>query len=288
MEDVPKVATGREIILEIVRAMRANVEPLLFRTLAPSRFFVYLHPDDYRRLEGILPVMVDEARRALDEDVQAWNAEMQRRGRGLPWRRREPDQAPLEAPPDGWTIQFEPDADEEMQPGDIAVASELSIPPPAEFAGVRTRRVTVRKGEAGSRTAEFVEGSAPGTAEATGTIYATIAYDDRTGAHTFAVTRNQVVIGRGGLGYWVDLKLETAPDVSREHVRLRRDEVTGQFFLKDLSSLGTTIDGRPVPSSIEVVEGVKRDTGIEVPLPARARIGLAETVFLAFEVRRAS
>jgi hypothetical protein len=39
----------------------------------------------------------------------------------------------------------------------------------------------------------------------------------------------------------------------------------------------------PVPTSVEVVEGRKRDKGVEIPLPPRARIGLAGTVFLDFE-----
>jgi len=39
---------------------------------------------------------------------------------------------------------------------------------------------------------------------------------------------------------------------SREHFRLRRDPETGKFFLKDLSRLGTTINGVAAPSSIEV------------------------------------
>jgi len=286
MDDEPKVATGREIILEIVRAMRANLEPLLYSTIAPSRFFVYLHPDDYRRLEGILTVVASEARRALDADVQAWNAENQPGRVPLPWRSRD-RKARLEAPSDGWAIQFEADADEEMQPGDIAVVSELSLPPPAEFAGSRTRRVTVKSGEAAPRTAEIVDGGPVSASSAGGTVYATLTYEDNAGSHSFAVTRNQVVVGRGGLGYWVDLKLQTAPDVSREHVRLRRDEETGQFFLKDLSSLGTTLDGRAVPPGFEVVDGEKRDSGVEVPLPGQARIGLAETVFLDFEIRRA-
>ncbi len=97
------------------------------------------------------------------------------------------------------------------------------------------------------------------------------------------LTSPVTVVGRGGVGYWVDVKLDTSPDVSREHLRLRRDDASGQFFLKDLSSLGTTVDGVPVPSSVEVVEGRKRDKGIEVPLPPRARIGLANVIVLDFE-----
>jgi pSer/pThr/pTyr-binding forkhead associated (FHA) protein len=91
------------------------------------------------------------------------------------------------------------------------------------------------------------------------------------------------VIGRGGVGYWVDLRLHAAADVSREHLRIRRDPSTGRFFLKDLSTYGTTLDGVPVPRSIEVVDGEKRDLDIEVPLPDRAKLELAGMIVLQFE-----
>ena len=116
-----------------------------------------------------------------------------------------------------------------------------------------------------------------------GTVYGTLTYEDKQGRQRVPITTSQLVVGRGGVGYWVDVKLDTSPDVSREHVRLRRDDTSGQFFLKDLSSLGTTVDGAAVPSSVEVVEGRKRDKGVEVPLPARARIGLANVIVLDFE-----
>ena len=90
------------------------------------------------------------------------------------------------------------------------------------------------------------------------------------------------VVGRGGRDYWTDIKLETLPDVSREHFRLRRDAASGQFFLKDLSQLGTTIDGAKAPSSMAIEGGEKRDLNLEAPVPARARIGLAGVVFLEF------
>ena len=66
------------------------------------------------------------------------------------------------------------------------------------------------------------------------------------------MTKDEIVVGRGGRDYWTDIKLDTLPDVSREHFRLRRDPATGQFFLKDLSQLGTTIDGVKAPCSIEI------------------------------------
>jgi hypothetical protein len=257
---------------------------LLFSTIAPARFYVYLHPDDHKRLEGIFPLIVEQATRALDADVVKWNEELQGRRLPLKWLERGPKAPALEAPRDGWEIRFEMDADDEMHPGDIAVASELTLPPQTELAGSRTRRVTVRSGEPSSQSQETTDAAGPSP----GTVYATLTYEDQRGRQAYAVTKNQVVIGRGGVGYWVDLKLHTAADVSREHVRLRRDETMGQFYLKDLSSLGTTVNGQAVPTSVEVVEGTRRDKNVEVPLPARARIGLAGIIVLDFETRSVS
>lgn len=288
MQETENVATGRAVILEIVRAMRENIEPLVFSTIAPSRFYVYLHPDDHKRLEGIFQLVVEQARRALDEEVKRAN-EKSVADKLRTWLSSEAARSPIEAPPDGWEIRFEPDLDGEMQPGDIAVASELVLPAPTELAGSRTRRVTTmlsggktsRREQIVSEPVEKSRADSGRTPE--GTAFATLTYEDRQGRHTFEMRKNEVVAGRGGVGYWVDLKLDTSPDVSREHLRIRRDPASGQFFLKDLSSLGTTIDGKAVESSVEVVEGNKRDRGVEVPLPFGARIGLADTVFIQFQ-----
>jgi hypothetical protein len=285
MDDTDKLATGKDIILEIVRAMRGNVEPLMFSTVAPTRFFVYLHPADHQRLEGIIPLLVEQARRALDEEVRKWNERAKPARLPVKWLGGEDRPLPIEPLQEPWDIRFEPDADGEMEPGDIAVASELTLPRQPEFDGTKTRRITtMRQGEATS-TREQVVSTASGVAAAGGTVFGTLAYEDRRGPQRVPITKSQVVVGRGGVGYWVDVKLDTSADVSREHLRLRRDEATGQFFLKDLSSLGTTVDGAAVPSSIEVVEGQKRDKGVEVPLPPRARIGLANVIVLDFETR---
>src|SRR5581483_5469292 len=85
-------------------------------------------------------------------------------------------------------------------------------------------------------------------ADAAGTL-AVIEYEDRSGRKLFRMTKDQIVVGRGGRDYWTDIKLDTLPDVSREHFRLRRD-ASGRFFLTDLSRLGTTINGEPAPCSI--------------------------------------
>ncbi|MGE5360876.1 MAG: FHA domain-containing protein [Bacteroidales bacterium] len=299
MQETENVATGRAVILEIVRAMRENVEPLMFSTIAPTRFYVYLHPSDHKRLEGIFSLVIEQARQALDAEVQRSRQKAGGVRRWLssvvaPGDTTQPA-GPIDAPPDGWEIRFEPDLDGEMQPGDIAVASELVLPARPDLAGSQTRRVTTMQsgGKTSRREQVLPTGSIgsrpPGTAPvADGTVWATLTYEDQQGAHRLPMSRSEIVIGRGGVGYWVDVKVHTSADVSREHVRLRRDAASGQFFLKDLSSLGTTLDGQPVPSSIEVVEGRKRDKEIEVPLPPHAQIGLAGVVVIQFDAGQPS
>ena len=98
----------------------------------------------------------------------------------------------------------------------------------------------------------------------------------------------QLVIGRGGAGYWVDLKLKTKSDVSRDHCRLRFDENERRFFIRDHSSFGTTVDGVRIPSSFEGSGEQKMEKTVEVPLPPRAVIGLADTVFLTFQAEVAT
>ena len=113
---------------------------------------------------------------------------------------------------------------------------------------------------------------------------ATLVYDDQSGHHSYDVTVDSIVIGRGGATTPVDVKISSSVDVSREHARIRRDPATGQFFLIDLSTLGTTLNNRHVPRGYDEVDGVKRETGVETPIPDGARIGLAETVFLGFSL----
>ena len=48
---------ARDIIDAVVENMRKNLEPLKYSTLAPSRYTVYLHPTEYARLEGIVPIL---------------------------------------------------------------------------------------------------------------------------------------------------------------------------------------------------------------------------------------
>jgi len=277
-------ATAREIILEIVRNMREGLEPLHYSTLAPAIYHVYLHADDMDRLRGIIPRIVEESSRALDAELEELNrATIAERLKIT--KRGEPK---ITRPDGGWRITILENTDDEVEPGDIAIYSELALPGKPDLgAGSMTKRIATRRlsGVAStSQSYEKVEEPAPvemPAPVAPGTV-AILEYEDGSGHKRYEMTKDQIVVGRGGRDYWTDLKLDTIPDVSREHFRLRRDAESGKFFLKDLSRLGTTINGQKAPSSIELVDGEKRDRNVEAPVPDQARIGLADAVFLEF------
>ena len=134
--------------------------------------------------------------------------------------------APVEMPSTDWTIELLENTEEETQPGDIAVYSELSLPAKPEYSGSLTRRIATRRfsGEASASRLD------PAPAPTESQTCATLQYQDNHGPQTYRMTKNQIVIGRGGTDYWTDLTLHTVPDVSREHLRLRRDPATGKFF----------------------------------------------------------
>jgi len=260
-------ATARDIILEIVRNMREGLEPLHYSTLPPAIFHVYLHSDDMERLRGILPRIMDEARRALDAEVDSLNRASLAEKLKIA-RRSDPK---IAAPDGGWQIRILENTDEDVAPGDIEIRSELAVPGKEEFgSGSMTKRIATRRLGGVESTKQSYEAPAAAEMSAPAGTFAIIDYEDKSGRKSFAVSKDQIVVGRGGRDYWTDLKLDTLPDVSREHCRLRRDAASGQFFLTDVSSLGTTIDG------------AKAAPQQETPLPARARIGLAGVVYLEF------
>ncbi|MDR3702591.1 MAG: FHA domain-containing protein, partial [Candidatus Sulfopaludibacter sp.] len=262
---------------------REGLEPLHYSTLAPAMYHVYLQSDDMERLRGIVPRIVEEARRALDEELERLNkASLGERLKVA--RRSEPK---IAVPEGGWQIRILENTDDDVGPGDIVIYSDLSLPAKAELgAGSMTKRIATRRLSGVETTASpryEKAPEAPPEPQNDGTTLAIIEYEDNGGRKTFRMTRDQIVVGRGGRDYWTDLKLDTRPDVSREHFRLRRDPESGQFFLKDLSRLGTTINGEKAPCSMDFSGAEKRDLNVEAPVPPQARIGLADVLYLEFK-----
>ena len=275
--------TARDLIDAIVDNMRQNREELKYSTLAPSRYTVYLSAAEHARIENIIPRLQAEAVRALDEELARANRQSRLRSA---WRQAAQlfgiARPPLENAGPQWHIEFLPDLDGELSAeGDIIVHSDMLLPPDVELStGERTRRITTVRMNGQTTSKQVTTETKPVQT----TVRARLTYRDNRGDHAHDVVRDQITIGRGGLAYPVDVRVSTTEDVSREHARIRRDAATGQFFLVDLSTLGTTLNGRHVPRGVEIKDGVKRENGAETALPPRARIGLADTVFLDFEL----
>jgi hypothetical protein len=270
---------ARDIIEAVVDNMRRNLEPLKYSTLAPSRYVVYLHPDEFSRLDGIIPILQEQTRRALADELQRLNRPAPiRRLLGRWSRQTEPA---ISAAAGEWQVEFMADPDGDMSEGDLLIDSELLLPATLDLGvGQRTRRITTVHGRHPTTTREQTVNVSP--TGATARVLARIEYADDAGHHSFDVQKDSISIGRGGIAYPVDVRIASSPDVSREHARIRRDPQTGRFFLVDLSSLGTTLNGRHVPKGYDEVEGTKRENGAETALPDTAKIGLADMVFLDF------
>ncbi len=292
---------GDDLIGEVLRNMEEGLFRIRRKTLVPAIYRIYLNPEDYEPFRDIVPFIAGEIRAVLDEKLAAWNGSHRKMASSLLEKIGAGESAvgsDYVRVSESWTVEIYPDLDGKLQPGEIEVYSELGAPQKTEYgAGSLTRRIFPKKAEEGLESDATVHRSATLPAEQTsehedtpagealaagklveekdeqtkGRAFAYIRYADQQGNQVFDVTKNQVVIGRGGRSYWVDLKLETLPDVSREHCRIRRDPETGRFTIEDVSQFGTAVNGKPVG----------RNASAE--LPRRATISLAGVVDLQWE-----
>lgn len=268
-----------DLIEAIVDNMRSNLEELRYTTIAPSRYTVYVSPAEYARLEGIVPRLQAETVRALNEELQRRNRRSRLRKAVGPLLGR--SRPPLENADAHWHVEFLPDLEDELKhEQDIVVHSELILPAAPELgAGERTRRVTTVRSQ--QRTTLREQTIDPPSARSV--VFGHLIYEDRTGPHRYEIVLESTTIGRGGTMYPVNVRVATTDDVSREHARIRRAADTGEFFLIDLSTHGTTLNGRAVPRGFDEDGAGKRENGKETLLLHRSRIGLAGTVAIDFE-----
>ncbi len=262
---------ARDVIAAILENMLEGLEPLITKTLAPSIFEVRLHADDLDRLRGILGEIESEARQLLDHKLDQLN-----QGKTPHWMpfRRQPMRH--ESAEGDWFLSFQEDPAGTLEPGTIIVVSELAAEPSsAQSGGARTQLISTTRRRGRSTTRKVHTDPK--------TIYAKIAYRDDRGRQLFQMAKKQIVIGRGAADAWTDLRLHTKHDVSRQHARIKYHPEENRFFIKDLSTYGTSLDGHRIPPSIEVIDGEDRDADQWVELPMSARIELADVLSLDFE-----
>jgi hypothetical protein len=255
--------SGQTIIDELIRNMELGRLEMGYSILLPCLFSVYLHPDDYQRLAGVQDLIKEDARRALTARMAVWNK------KGTLFRRGANRKEYRIAQSDWW-IELFSDGESAVPPGDVEIHSELNDVAQPGYRGAKTTLLERQP----SVTAARVVRDRESTRRRADRVYAEIRYRDDSGPQTFFVTQNEVTIGRGGEGLWVDLPIYSSDEVSREHVRLRRDPASGAFAITDRSRNGTWLNGR------------KLANGAESALPDRAEIRVAETITLTFEARK--
>jgi hypothetical protein len=256
--------SGGVIIGELIRNMELGRFEMAFTVLMPCAFTVYLNPADHGMLSGVFDLVVEDARRALCARVAELNAS--RSVLGI--RRRNKTRKEHKIACRDWMIEFLPDT--EVPLGDVEIHSELNETAQPGFRGVKTT-LTDREPSANVHRTTGQRNETRRPAEA---LYAEIRYEDDSGPQLYLVTQNQVRVGRGGDEQPMDLALYTSDEVSREHLMIRRDAASGVFFVTDVSTNGTWLDGKRLRK------------GVEELLPNRAEIGVGEVLTLAFEARR--
>ena len=294
------VSQGDDLIGEVLRNMEEGLFRIRHKTLVPAVYRIYLNPEDYEPFRDVVPFIAGEnprrARRTprrmeqFAPQSRFASARQNRRPRfRLRGRRIRPPRrllGSLKSIPISTAVA--------SQPGEIEVYSRTRRAPEIRirrrlarqtsiFPAAQPQRIKKRsRAEKEFKPSESAPETVPIGATAVplahvrrtstqrrqrpnkrASTFAYLRYTDQRGSQTFDVTKNQVVIGRGGRSYWVDLKLETLPDVSREHCRIRRDNETGRFTIEDVSQFGTAVNGKPVG----------RNASAE--LPRRATISLA-------------
>ncbi len=265
---------GKTIIDQVLRNAEAGQFELGYSVLLPCVFNLYLHPDDYVRLSGIFPHIRDDARRALQDRIAQLNSPS---SRGLVFRSRKFEGKEYKIAGSDYVFEFFSDDDGSVPLGDVEIHSELAETPRPGFHGVRTTLID-REPSVSTGQTDVAQRSAPGMPSpvervASERVFAEIRYQDDSGPQIYFITQDEVSIGRGGDGRIVDLALYSDEEISREHLRLRRDPVRNRFIIVDRSMNGTVVDGRKLVRDIEET------------LPRKATIALAEHITMQFEQR---
>lgn len=277
--------TPEEIVNFVLEEMEAGMCPTYYSYVVPSVYDVYLYTEDLERLRPLELRMREETATALNEKLSKLNRAAEPKLK-LPLGAKNKRVKRYETLGE-WSIEFHENTDDDASDNPLVIHSSFPVTAEAEDrVGTLTERVSRRRSDGQTLTTSTQRTGNLDTRSAAGIVYANLAYEDDTGAHTFQMTKDLLKIGRGSADHWVDLKLKAKKDISREHVQIRRDPSTGQIFIKDLSTLGTTVDGKRLQPSIQRINGEEMDANVEVPLPSKARIGLAGVLSIDFKAVR--
>ena len=186
--------SGQTIIDELVRNMELGRLEMAYTVLLPCIFSVYLHPDDYARLQGVQDIIREDARRALAARMAEWNGRTRCSAAAASSKQYRIAQ-------NDWWIELFADAEGAVPPGDVEIHSELNDVVQPGYRGVKTTLIEREPSVTAARVARDRESTRGQSAK----VFAEIRYQDDSGPQTYFVTQGEVSIGRGGEDLWVDL-----------------------------------------------------------------------------------
>lgn len=125
--------TGPVIISELLRNMELGQFELNYSVLLPCIFSLYLHQDDYSRLSGVLDLIVEDGKRTLCARVAQLNAKPSLLG----LKRRGAAAKEFKIASKDWVIEFFPDAEGSVPPGDVEIHSDLNEAAQPGFRGTK-------------------------------------------------------------------------------------------------------------------------------------------------------
>lgn len=256
--------SGKLIIGELLRNMELGRFEMTYSILLPCIFTVYLNPEDHATLKPVFGLIVEDARRSLRARVVQLNSNPSRFGIRLRGAAAKENKIAGR----DWMIEFFPDS--EVPAGDVEIHSELNETPEPGYRGTKT---TLLEREP-SASSQQTTSRRPAADRPADSVYAELRYEDESGPQVYLIAQNLTRVGRGGEEQAMDLALYASDEVSREHLQIRRDSATGAFFIKDISTNGTSVNGRRLRK------------GVEEALPAKASIGVGDVLTVVFEARK--
>jgi hypothetical protein len=300
--------TAKKILEGIVQAMYDAQEPLDDGlVLVPPLYNVLLHMDAYQDLQSLLPRIRQQARKRLDDELAGLNKRRHvgrlRRALGRVYhalqrllfaerylQRLQESEAHFERAGEAWQVDIGVTAALDADISYLVVETDFDakMPVSSQYKGRPTiniqRRtmvrpdgrfetiVSVKRPTAGAATMRQLPVRAAHGID----TRARLSFEDRKGRHIYYMTKPEISIGRlDGPDSAVDVPLDTLPDVSREHACIRYNEAEGTFAIRDLSRFGVTVNGQAIQTLSE------KDWH---PLPDKAELGLADVLFITFEV----
>jgi hypothetical protein len=279
--------SGDVIIGQLLRNMDLGKFEMTYSVLLPCVFTVYLNPRDHATLCGVFDLILDDARKALRARV----AEMNAKPTAFSLGRRPKAVKEHKISCRDWDIEFLPDG--EVPLGDVEIHSELSEVVQPGYRGTKTTLMEREPTASAPRTgANDTTPKAPSPEaydprlhqtrlhEATvlkkpvDVVHAELRYQDESGPQVYLMCQNRIRVGRGGDELPMDVALYTNDEVSREHLNVRRDPASGNYFVTDLSTNGTWLNGKRLVKAAEQ------------PLPDGAELNLGEVLAVHFQVKK--